>query len=1328
MQLQDLPISSVALNTAIDYNPLRITPETSLLDAFALISQERTNYPVQRNIPQGISSCWRENFAHLQLYQQSSELSIHHQKYPSCVLVIDEGQLVGLLTQRDCVRFAAEQMNLEEVKAADVMTRNLITVKQSDLPDICTILNLFCRYCIHHLPILNEQGQLVGIVTPDSIIQFWREQCQQKTPILESPPAENLALCPHPDAELERQEQESIAQFQKQAQQERDFTSAILDTVESLVVILDQDGRIIRFNQACEKITHYSLAEVQNKYFWDLFFIPEQVASVKAAFEQLQAGYFPDQHENHWLTKEGKLRIIKWSNTAIINSEGRVEYIIATGIDITEQKITEERLKTLNEELETRVEQRTAQLANLNQQLRQEIQEREGMESALQQEFHLLSRIMETSPVGIVMVNPKGKIILASKQAEKVLGLAKNQIIDKKDQQENRRDQNCPPELIPEFANHSSRSQNHLSSSSQDNDHTPRSQIANYEPNPLLEIDLPFQQVMTTGQPVYDLRYAIPQPNGNQVLLSINGTPLFDVDHQLKGVIFAIEDVTERVQAELALRQSEERFRTVANFTYDWEYWIGPDGKFIYMSPSCDRATGYLAEEFVENPSLLQEIIHPDDRTIFTQHRCEDVVNQKASIIDFRIITKNRDLRWISHICQPVYGGDSSYLGIRASNRDITSRKQTEEALRESEERFRSIFNQAGVGIVQADLSGRFVLVNQKFIDIVQYPARELQQKTFPDITHPDDLAEDLAYIRQLLRGQIQHFSTEKRYIRKDGSTVWVNVSGSLIRDCGGQPKFLTVVVKDISDVYDELRLRKQTEAALRQSESTLRSFYNSAGVMMGIVEILDDNIRHISDNLTASKFFGQSPETMRYQLATQIGVPQGIVRQWIGHYRESQRTGLPVRFEYPHPTKTDIRWLSATVCPISEDEQDCSESQLKITSGTEVLLCSSEPLPRRSQPNVHHLQTELCDLKSPRFCYVVEDITERKQAEDALQQLNQQLTGWVSELRTRNREMVLLGEMSDFLQACQTVEEAYSAIATLIEPLFPGTSGGVFTINSSNHWVDAVATWGTNLTSQTLFTPKECWALRRGRLHWVNQKQSRLLCPHIHQDPAPPESLCMPMMAQGNALGILYLNSPELGCLSEAKQRLAVTVAEHLALSLANLKLHETLAQQSIRDPLTGLFNRRYMEESLEREIHCAQRQKRPLGIIMLDIDHFKRFNDTFGHEAGNAILRELGIFLQSNIRGSDIACRYGGEELILILPEASLEDTKQRAEQIRQGVHHLKVWHRSQLLSAITVSLGVSGFPEHGLTGDRLIEAADAALYRAKAEGRDRVVSASL
>ncbi|BAZ20472.1 diguanylate cyclase with PAS/PAC and GAF sensors [Kalymmatonema gypsitolerans NIES-4073] len=352
-------------------------------------------------------------------------------------------------------------------------------------------------------------------------------------------------------------------------------------------------------------------------------------------------------------------------------------------------------------------------------------------------------------------------------------------------------------------------------------------------------------------------------------------------------------------------------------------------------------------------------------------------------------------------------------------------------------------------------------------------------------------------------------------------------------------------------------------------------------------------------------------------------------------------------------------------------------------------------------------------------------DIIRRRRVEADLHKSEQKLKQWVGELEQRSSEISLLGELSDVLQACFTLDEAYTVLSELLQPLFPDTAGGVFLTSESKTLVEAVATWGDERACASLFTPTECWGLRRGRPYFLSDTQSRLRCHHVHPH-FGAQTFCVPMMAQGEALGVLHLVASETGQLTQAKQLLATTVAEHIALALANLKLRETLKNQSIRDPLTGLFNRRYMEESLEREIRRAERKEQPLGVIMLDVDHFKRFNDIHGHEAGDIVLRELGEFLKSMIRGSDIACRYGGEEFIVLLPEAPLKITELRADQMRSGTKHLNLQYRRESLGAISLSLGVASYPQHGNTAETVIRAADAALYQAKTQGRDRVVIA--
>ncbi|TMK85596.1 MAG: sensor domain-containing diguanylate cyclase, partial [Actinobacteria bacterium] len=359
----------------------------------------------------------------------------------------------------------------------------------------------------------------------------------------------------------------------------------------------------------------------------------------------------------------------------------------------------------------------------------------------------------------------------------------------------------------------------------------------------------------------------------------------------------------------------------------------------------------------------------------------------------------------------------------------------------------------------------------------------------------------------------------------------------------------------------------------------------------------------------------------------------------------------------------------------------------------------------------------------------VLVDITRRKQAEWEARQANQQLAGWVGELEQRNREMSLINEMGDMLQSCPTAEEAYAVMAHWAEQLFSGHPGALCVIAASRNLVEPVAVWGAPALGELIFGPEDCWALRSGRTHLVEDPSSRLMCKHL-TEALTGASLCVPMMAQGEALGILHLQvrngPPGHERPTERVKPLAVAVADHLALALANLRLRESLRSQSIRDPLTGLFNRRYMEESLERELRRAERHHHNVGVIMLDLDHFNRFNNTFGHQAGDALLQAFGEMVRSRIRAEDIACRYGGEEFTMILPETTLAVTVERAQQLLEQVRDLRLTQRGRPVGSVTVSAGVAVHPDHGAAAEALIRAADMALYRAKAEGRDQVMVA--
>ncbi len=335
-----------------------------------------------------------------------------------------------------------------------------------------------------------------------------------------------------------------------------------------------------------------------------------------------------------------------------------------------------------------------------------------------------------------------------------------------------------------------------------------------------------------------------------------------------------------------------------------------------------------------------------------------------------------------------------------------------------------------------------------------------------------------------------------------------------------------------------------------------------------------------------------------------------------------------------------------------------------------------------------------------------------------------------VREMHEITEETKLVGRIGDFLQSCHTTEEAFAVLAENLPRLLPGMGGDIGLLNNSRNLIEVAHCWSAtgaqeSSACQLDFVSEECWALRRGRSHFVLPEAPAPHCQHLR---APlPTTLCFPLVAHGETLGLLSLTSPEPHSFSENKLNAAKSIAEQASLTLANLRLQQVLRTQSTQDSLTGLFNRRYMEATLERETARAMRQSQPLSVVMFDVDHFKHFNDLYGHEAGDAVLAEIGRMMRRLSRTEDIACRYGGEEFVLILPGASLEIAAGRAQALGKACRELQLQHHNQHLGQITLSLGVASFPEHGERYDAVISTADGALYEAKLQGRDRVVIAN-
>ena len=319
---------------------------------------------------------------------------------------------------------------------------------------------------------------------------------------------------------------------------------------------------------------------------------------------------------------------------------------------------------------------------------------------------------------------------------------------------------------------------------------------------------------------------------------------------------------------------------------------------------------------------------------------------------------------------------------------------------------------------------------------------------------------------------------------------------------------------------------------------------------------------------------------------------------------------------------------------------------------------------------------------------------------------------------------------MTDALQICSSLEKAAIPIAKFCKLFFPSTSGIIYLEDTYSEILTPFSSWGMNSAQLSPFSKNKCLSFRRASSFHMSGRSNKDFCPHITRSlfkQVKQGFLCIPLLDQNDSFGLLYICDSNILSQPESEQKkqilLAETFARQLSLSLSSLKMRDLLSNQALVDPLTGLYNRRYLDESLQRELYRAKRYSHPITLIMLDLDYFKNINDLYGHAAGDEVLKHIGLLLQEHSRKSDIACRFGGEEFILILPETTLHNALQRAEELQRSVAALNLSFEGETIKNLSISSGVAAYPQHGLSMKEIVTAADQALYKAKSLGRNRV-----
>jgi len=699
---------------------------------------------------------------------------------------------------------------------------------------------------------------------------------------------------------------------------------------------------------------------------------------------------------------------------------------------------------------------------------------------------------------------------------------------------------------------------------------------------------------------------------------------------------------------------------------------------FLYANQAVINHRGYTLEE-LSHLTLPEQLTQPSYLAVkqviskeITPNQISDNNFQFQKSLEMEFICKNGSTYWAETSITLIRDESGKALGFLGVSRTITDPIGIENALIESEKKYRTLFEDFPLGLYQTTPSGRIVNVNPAFIRMLRYPDKEslLSLKTNDLLVHPEDRKKQ---IKTLNHSNVL-LKSELRVRCKDGNILWVRDNAHLVRNTQGKIQYYEGSLEDITQL-------REAEEDLKRSEERYRNLVENMGEGMTIV---DANENILFANQAADRIFGVN---------------------------EGSLMGRNLR-DFLEPAQ------------LNEVLHQTSRRKMGERSLYEITITRPDGEKRILQVTATAQYGENGNFSNSFG--VIHDVTDERKDQLALESVKTELDIRVRELETRNREIGALTDMVNMLQRCTTIPETFVVIESFIKQLIPDAKGALYLGKPGLQKFILVRQWGQPSISKTEIFKEDCWALRREKFYNLTETLTGPLCSHLGK-PVPLSTICVPITIQNHGSGLLHLQTSQGGPhLTENHLRLANNFAEQINLALSNLQLQEELHAQAIRDSLTGLFNRYYMEETLEKEIARSKRNEKSISLMMLDFDNFKELNTIFGHPKADEALTAFGGLLNASIRSSDIACRYGGDEFLVIMPETSADVLLQRADSIRNKVKTIHFHSTPNSSVVLTVSIGLAIFPKNGTTSNALLTAADQALMKAKTS-HDTIVFAS-
>lgn len=981
--------------------------------------------------------------------------------------------------------------------------------------------------------------------------------------------------------------------------------------------------------------------------------------------------------------------------------------------------------------------------ASLYEEVQQELSERKRTEQALRFSEEKFSRAFHTTPVMMTLEDTDAHFIEVNNAFLEITGYSRDEVIGHRPSEFN---------LIPD-----------------------------------LEEQIKALKLLNEKGPFESLELGIRRKSGEigTVLMSIELIQVNDMRYVLTSAL----DITERKQAEDTLRQRDAILQVVAHAAQvflqssDWREKINQIleelGKttdashvYIFQNHVLQDGTEVTSQKYewsalnvqpeIDNPNYQNMPLYEEGagdwvNILRNGNSYARNINSLSEQISKR--TQERGIKSILDVPIFVSGKWWGEIGFddMENVRDWTAseieilevaarmigaaieREQIDESLRTSEELYRRAIEAAGAVPYYRDYcNNTYSFMGEGILQVTGYSSTEMTPALWDSLEQeqfPRGMLAHLPYaeaVRLNDEGVFPLWECDYRILTKDGQSRWVSDSSVKVRVAQGKRIGVIGILQDVTE-------RKQAEVREIQRRAMLEKIVK-LGKLVTEAADLKTTLTRIWHGIRGELGFDRLAiflyEEKTHSVHGTLGTDNhgNIVEEW--EYSRSLSQAQPTSFiralENPDGVYFTNNFAVEFDIPEGNEMYEVKDYASVTAWGGKkpaAIICVDN-LP--SQRSITQESLEALRLFAGYAGLAIENSRLNIELENRVVERTAQLNEANKLLKTEKArieqvvdEVATLRRLSDFLQASVTTEEAGGIIRTHLHALFPNTSGALLLSKSGTTDLSSVGVWG-DFVGDDVIHPGACWGMRRGRIYSRVNGDTSPVCVHFGSEP-PHESICIPLLAQGETMGMICLQYNSAGSekyFNSNAQELALASADSIALALANLRLREHLQAQSIRDGLTGLFNRRYHDETLPRELHRAERKKQSACVIMFDIDYFKKFNDTMGHDAGDVVLKSLANLVLSTIRSSDIACRYGGEEFTVILPDTTLDVARERAEQLRLNMSKTILKHNGQDLGKVTLSLGISAYPQHGMNRDELMKNADTALYKAKENGRNQVV----